>query len=91
MSLASASNSLYIANHNGNHEKHPTFYSQSYLSPNYDSVCIQHLRNMILNESEIFYNQKIEELKNQTICEAAVYGNNKTTYEKQSVKELLLL
>ena len=64
MSLASASNSLYIANHNGNHEKHPTFYSQSYLSPNYDSVCIQHLRNMILNESGYFI---IKRLKNSRI------------------------
>jgi hypothetical protein len=46
---------------------------------------------IILNESQNFYNQKIEEVKNQTISEAAVYGNNKMTDEKQSMKGLLAL
>jgi hypothetical protein len=71
MSVASTSNSLYDVSHNGN-DSHPTFDTQCYLSPNYDSDCIQvdNLRSIILNESEKFYNQKIEELKNQTICEA---------------------
>jgi predicted transcriptional regulator len=93
MSVASTSNSLYDVSHNGN-DSHPTFDTQCYLSPNYYSDCIQeeYLRNIILNESEKFYNQKIEELKNQTICEAAVSeNNNEITDEKQSIKELPLL
>ena len=45
----------------------------------------------ILTESEKLYNQKIEELNNQSICEAAVYENSKLTDEKQSIKGLLLL
>jgi hypothetical protein len=72
MSLASTSNLLYNANHNRNHEEQPSFYNQCYLSPNYDgSDCIQveYLRNIILNESEIFYNQKIEELKIRLFAE----------------------
>ena len=79
MSIVSTSSSSYNANHNGNHEGQPSFYGQCYLSPNYDSDCIQveYLKNIILNESEKFYNQKVEELKNQTICEAAMNGNNK--------------
>ncbi|HEY7079528.1 MAG TPA: hypothetical protein VH500_07495 [Nitrososphaeraceae archaeon] len=91
MSLAaSTSNLLCNVNHNGNHEMHSNFYNQCYLSPNYDSDCIQveYLKNIILYESDKFYNQKIEEVKNQTICEAAVDGNNKLTDEKQSIKEL---
>jgi len=61
--------------------------------PTYDSdwVQVEHLKNIILNESDKLYNQKIEELKNQTICEAAVYENNKLTDEKQKIKGLLLL
>jgi predicted transcriptional regulator len=93
MSIAvSRSNLLCNANHNRNHEMQPNFYNQCYLSPNYDFDCIQveHLRNIILNESENFYNQKIEEVKNQTICDATVDGNNKLTDEKQSIKELPL-
>ena len=41
--------------------------------------------------SEKLYNQKIEELENQTICEPAVYGNDKLIDEKRSVRELPLL
>ncbi|HEY7080141.1 MAG TPA: hypothetical protein VH500_10590 [Nitrososphaeraceae archaeon] len=96
MQVVSTSNSLYNVGHSRNHGSHPTFDTQCYLSPNYDSVCIQveYLRNIILNESEKLYNQKIEELKNQTICEAAAYENNEitdVTDEKQSIKGLPLL
>ena len=93
MSIASTSNSLCNDNHSGNHDRHQIFDTQHYLSPNYDSDCIQveQLRDIILNESEKFYNQKIEELKNQTICEAAVYGNDKITNEQQIMKALLEL
>jgi hypothetical protein len=92
MSVASTSNSLCNANHNGNHERHPSLYTQCYLSPNYDSdwVQVEHLRTIILNESEKLYNQKIEDIQNQTICEAAVNGNNKVIDEKQCIKELPL-
>ena len=93
MSVASKSISLCNTNHNENHEGEPSFYNQSYLSPNYYSDCIQveYLRNIILNESEKLYNQKIDKLKNQTICEAAVYGNNNLTEKNQSIKALPLL
>lgn len=33
----------------------------------------------------------VEELKNQTISEAAIYENNKLADKKQSIKGLLLL
>ncbi|MFZ0327068.1 MAG: hypothetical protein WBP64_20225 [Nitrososphaeraceae archaeon] len=94
MSIASTSNSLCNANHNRNYEGQASFYTQCYVTPNYDSECIQveHLCNMILNESEKLYNQKIEELKNQTICEVSVEGDNsKITDEKQCLKGLLLM
>jgi hypothetical protein len=52
---------------------------------------MEKLRNIILDESERLYNQKVEEVKNQTICEASVYGSNKVIEEKQSIKELPLL
>lgn len=93
MSIPSTSNSVCSANHNGNDERHSSLRSQYYLSPNYDSDCIkiEQLSDTILTESEMFYNQKIEELKTQTICEAAVYENKKTTDEKQSIKGPLLL
>jgi hypothetical protein len=93
VSVPYASNSLSNADHNENHEKHPTFYGQCYLSVNYDSdlVQVEYLKNIVLSESEKLYNQKIEELKNQTICEATVYGDNKSMNEKQSIKELPLL
>ena len=92
ISVASASNSLYDANHSDNYQA-PSFQTKCYFSPNYDSDCIQveYLRNIILNECERLYNQKIEELKNQAICEAAVYPDVKITDEKQSIKELPLL
>ena len=92
MSVAYTSNSQYSGNDDGNHERHKSFYTQCYLSPNYDSDCIQveYLRNIILNESEKLYDQKVEELKNQTICEFAVNGNNKVIDEKQCLKELPL-
>jgi len=66
---------------------------QQSISHNYDSDCIQveQLRDTILTESEKLHNQKIEEIKNQTICEAAVNRNNKLTDKKQSIKGLLLL
>ena len=46
--------------------------TQCYLSPDYEADCkqVEQLKNMILDESEKLYNQKIEEIKNQTICEA---------------------
>jgi DNA-binding Xre family transcriptional regulator len=86
MSSTSTSNSLCDDNHNRDHDRHQIFNAQCYLSPNYDSSCIQveYLRNIILNESEKLYNQKVEEVKNQTICEAAVSGNNKLIDEKQA-------
>lgn len=89
MSIASTLNSLCIANCNGDNERQPSFYNQCYLSPNYnsDGVQVEYLRNIILNESEKLYEQKIEELKNQTICEAAVNPNDK----RQSIKALPLL
>jgi hypothetical protein len=92
MSVAYTSNFLCNTNQNGNHERHPSFYTQCYLSPNYDSdwVQVEYLRNIILNESEKLHIQKVEELKNQTICEAAVNGNNKAIDEKQCIKELPL-
>jgi hypothetical protein len=93
MSVASASNSSYNANHYENHERQPSLYTQCYLPSSYDSDCIQveYLRNIILNESEKLYNQKIEEIKNQTTCEAAVCGDNILIDEKQCIKELPLL
>jgi hypothetical protein len=92
-SIASTSNSPCNANHSENYVRQSSFYCQCYLPPNYDSNSIQveYLRNIILNESERLYNQKIEEIKNKTICEATVYGNNKINNEKQSMKELPLL
>ena len=85
LSIASTSNSPCNANYSGNHERHPSFYGQCYLSPNCDSDCIQveQLRDTILTESGNLYNQKIEELKNQTICETAVSGNDKIIDEIQ--------
>jgi hypothetical protein len=93
MSVAYTSDSLCNANHNGKYEMHPSLYSQCYQSSNYYSDCTQmeKLRNIILDESERLYNQKVEEVKNQTICEASVYGSNKVIEEKQSIKELPLL
>jgi hypothetical protein len=93
MSIASTWNSPYSANENGDNEIQPRLFSECYFSPSYDSDYIQmeHLRNIIVNESEKLYNQKIEELENQTICEAAVNGNNKVIDEKQCIKELPLL
>jgi hypothetical protein len=93
MSVAYTSNSLCNANHNGNHERHPTFDTRCHLPPNYDSDCIQveYLRDIILNESEKLYNQKIEEVNNHTICEAAICGDNRLFDEKQSTKALPLL
>ena len=89
MSFASGFNSSYKADHNGNHVMHQTFY----LSPNHDSdfIHIEHIKNIILNESENLYNQKIEEIKNQTVCEAAIYRDNKLTNKEQSIKALPLL
>lgn len=88
MSIASTSNSSYNDNQNVNRERQPSFYNQCYLSPIYDSDCIQveYLRNIILNESEKLYNQKVEELMSQTIYEAPVCENKKITDEKQSAK-----
>ena len=65
MSITSTSNSLYNANPIGDNERQPSLFSQYCLSSTYDSDCIQveHLRNIILNESEKLYNQKIEELE----------------------------
>jgi hypothetical protein len=90
--VASASDSLCGAEYNGSHERQPNSYRQYYLSPNHNSDCIQleYLKNIILNESDKLYNQKIDELKSQTICEAAVYRNNQLIDEKQSIKELPL-
>jgi len=89
MSFASRFNSSYKADHNGNHVMHQTFY----LSPNHDSdfIHIEHIKNIILNESENLYNQKIEEIKTQTVCEAAIYRDNKLTNKEQSIKALPLL
>jgi hypothetical protein len=69
-------------------ESQPSFYYQCYPSPDYeaDFKQVERLKNMILDESGNFYNHKIEEPKNQTICEAAVYGKNKITDEKQNIK-----
>jgi hypothetical protein len=92
MSAAYTSNSLCDGNQNGN-QRYPSFYSQCYPSSDYGSDCIQieYLRNIILDESERLYNQKMEELNNQTVSEAAVYGNNKITNEKQNINGLVLL
>src|SRR4051794_20774447 len=92
-SITSTSNSLCNDNHYRDHDRHQIFDTQCPLSPNYDSDCIQvdYLRSIILTESEKLYNQKIEELKNQTICEAAIYGDNKLIDEKKSIKALPLL
>lgn len=85
------------ANNNGSHERQPSFYGygQCYLSPDYEADIkqVERLKDMILDESSNLYNQKIEEIKNHTICEAAVYPNpnDKITDEKQSIKRLLLL
>lgn len=94
MSIISISNSSRNANRNGDNERQLSFFSQYHLSSNYDSDCIQveHLMNIVLKESEKLYIQKIEELKDQTICEAAVYeNNNKLTDKNLSIKELSLL
>jgi hypothetical protein len=48
---------------------------------------------LLLDESEKFYNKKVEEFTNRE-REAAAYNNNQlplTSDEKQSIKELLLL
>lgn len=94
MSIKSTSNSLYSVNRIGDNERQPSLFSQYSPSSTYDSDYIQleYIRNIVLNESEKLYNQKIEELKNQTICEATVYeNNNEITDEKQSIKGLPLL
>jgi hypothetical protein len=91
--ITSTSNSPCSYNHNVDHDRHQIFDTHCYLSPNYDSDCIrvEYLRNIILTESEKLYIQNIEEVKNHTICEAAVCGDNEITDEKQSIKTLPLL
>jgi hypothetical protein len=91
--VAYTSNSLCNADHDENHERQPSFYSQCYLYTNFDSdrVQVEQLKNIVLSESEKLYIQRVEELKNQTICEAAGYGDNKLIHEKQSMKALPLL
>ncbi len=93
MSVVSAFNSSYNTNHNGYHDRHQIFDTPCHLYPNYDSdrIQVEYLRNIILIESEKLYNQKIEEVKNHTICEAAVCRNNKLFDEKQNTKALPLL
>ncbi|HEY7082372.1 MAG TPA: hypothetical protein VH500_22000 [Nitrososphaeraceae archaeon] len=93
MSVAYMSNSLCNADHNENNERNQIFDTQCHLSPNYDPdrLQVEYLRNIILNESEKLYNQKIEEVKNHTVCEAAVCRDNKLFDEKQSTRALPLL
>ena len=93
MSVAPTSASSPSAINNGNYEMQPGFYGQCYPSSHYeaDFKQVEQLKNMILDESAKLYDKKIKELKNQTICEAAAYGNNKTTNEKEGIKRLLLL
>jgi hypothetical protein len=94
MSIKFTSDYSSTANNNGSHERQPSFfgYGQYYLSPDYEADVkqIERLKNMVLDESANFYNQKIEDIQNQTICEAAVNGNNKVIDEKQCIKELPL-
>jgi len=90
MSIKFTSDYSSTANNNGSHERQPSFfgYGQYYLSPDYEADVkqIERLKNMVLDESANFYNQKIEDIQNQTICEAAVNGNNKVIDEKQCLK-----
>jgi hypothetical protein len=94
MSIKFTSDYSSTVNNNGSHERQPSFfgYGQYYLSPDYEADVkqIERLKNMVLDESANFYNQKIEDIQNQTICEAAVNGNNKVIDEKQCLKELPL-
>jgi hypothetical protein len=96
MSIKFTSDYSSTANNNGSHEMQPSFfgYGQYYLSPDYEADVkqIERLKNIVLDESANFYNQKMEEIKNLTICEAAVYPNPnyKTTDEKQSTRGLIL-
>ncbi len=78
------------------HDIQPSNYEQCYLSPDYGADCKQAetFRNIILDESEKFYNKKVEEFINRVISEAAAYDNNQlplTPDEKEGIKELLLL
>lgn len=93
MSIASTSNSSCNANHIENHERHQNIHLLGYLSPScdFDHIQVEYIKNIILNESENLYNQKIEEIKNQTVCEAAIYRDSKLTDKKQSIKALPLL
>ena len=96
MSVASTSTSSWYVNDKGNHDMQPSNYGQCYLSPDYGADCkqVETFRNIILDESEKFYNKKVEEFTNRAISEAAPYNNNQlllTSDEKQSIKELFLL
>ena len=97
MSIKFTSDFSSTASSNGSHERQSSFYGngQCYLSPDYEADVkqVERLKNIILDESANFYNQKIEEIKNLTICEAAVYpnANDKIIDEKQRTKGLLLL
>ena len=56
----------------------PSIYGKRYLSPDYGADCeqVETFRNIILDESEKFYNKKVEEFTNRAISEAAAYNNN---------------
>jgi hypothetical protein len=95
MSVASKSTSSLTPDDNGNHEKQ-SFHGQFYPSLDYESNSkqVELLKYMILDESEKFYNKKVEEFTNMAVSAAAANDNNQlslTSDEKESITELLLL
>ena len=93
-SSASTSTSPYCIEYM-DHDTKPGMYGKRYLSLDHeaDRTQVEYLKNIILEESEVFYNKK-EALTNMAVGEVATYNNNQpslTPNEKQSIKRLLLL
>jgi hypothetical protein len=96
MSSASTSTSSCTVNDKVYHDMQPSIYGKRYLSPDCEADCkqVECLGNIIIDESEKFYNNKIEEFTNRVISDLAAYNNNQlplTSDEKQSIKESLPL
>lgn len=78
MSVASTSTSSSIINDIGCQEEQPSISGQRYLYVDYECECkqVERFKDLMLDESDTFYNKKVEEFINKTISEAAAYDNN---------------
>ena len=72
ISVTSTSTPSCTVNDKGYHDMQPSIYGKRYLSPDYGADCeqVETFRNIILDESEKFYNKKVEEFTNRAISEA---------------------